>query len=87
LLDTTPRFDGAFFHQLFQRKKFKISVILIATPRKCVVDRKRRSEMQKQRQAECEREAIRLNQDVSKCKIEALPQENRDNPNRDKNGK
>ncbi|MHB1186352.1 DUF6600 domain-containing protein [Thiobacillus sp.] len=51
------------------------------------VERKRQTEIQKQRQAECEREAIRLNQDPSKCRIETLPQENRENPNRDKNGK
>jgi len=50
-------------------------------------ERKRQAEIQQQRQAECEREAIRLNQDVSKCKIEALPQENRENPNRDTNGR
>jgi flagellar biosynthesis GTPase FlhF len=50
-------------------------------------ERKRQLELQQKRQAECEREAIRLNQDVSKCKIEALPQENRDNPNRDRNVK
>jgi len=50
-------------------------------------ERKRQVEMQQQRQAECEREAIRQNQDVSKCKIETLPPENRDNPNRDKNSR
>jgi hypothetical protein len=49
--------------------------------------RKRQLELQQKRQAECEREAIRLNQDISKCKIEALPQENRDNPNGDRNVK
>jgi hypothetical protein len=50
-------------------------------------ERKRQTEVQQQRQAECEREAIRLNQDPSKCRIETLPQENRENPNRGKNGK
>jgi hypothetical protein len=50
-------------------------------------ERKRQVEMQQQRQAECEREAIRLNQDPGKCRIEALPQDNRGNPRRDRNGK
>lgn len=47
-------------------------------------ERKRQLELQQRRQAECEREAIRLNQDISKCKIEAQPLENRDNSSRDK---
>jgi len=55
-------------------------------------ERKRQIEMQQQQaaekqQAECEREAIRLNQDPSKCRIEALPQDNRGNPRRDRNNK
>jgi hypothetical protein len=35
----------------------------------------------------CEREAIRLNQDISKCKIETLPQEGLGKPKVDKNRK
>ena len=50
-------------------------------------ERKRQLDLQQKRQAECERDAIRRNQDPSKCKIETLPQESPDRPNRDKNGK
>lgn len=48
-------------------------------------ERKRQLELQQRRQAECEREAIRLNQDISKCKT--LPQEHPGNPKLDMNRK